>query len=158
MLSAEKRIEQNKIQLEGFSPNKTMVYADSDLVYQVVYNIFDNALKFTPEGGTISLAVTKQGTEVKVDIRNTGEGIAEDALPFVFERFYKEDKSRGLNTKGSGLGLHICKVLMNLSHGKIWVESEQGSWCQFSFTLPVAAPEQNRGRNARNDRNEAKKL
>ncbi len=146
VLSAEKRIEDNKIQLEGFTPNKTMVYADSDLVYQVVYNIFDNALKFTPEGGTISLAVTKQGDEVQVDIRNTGEGIAEDALPFVFERFYKEDRSRGLNTKGSGLGLHICKVLMNLSHGKIWAESEPGSWCQFSFTLPVAVSEQNRGR------------
>lgn len=55
----------------------------------------------------------------------------------MFERFYKEDKSRGLNTTGSGLGLHICKVLINLSGGKIWVNSKEGDYCEFSFTLPT---------------------
>ena len=52
----------------------------------------------------------------------------------MFDRFFKEDRSRGLNTRGSGLGLHICKVLVNLSGGKIWVESQEGEWCRFSFT------------------------
>lgn len=141
VLSAEQRIEENHIQIEGFAPSKTMVYADSDLVYQVVYNLFDNALKFTPPDGSISFSVTKQGCFVKVDITNTGEGIAEDSLPFVFDRFYKEDQSRGLNTKGSGLGLHICKVLINLSGGKIWAESKPGSWCRFSFILPTNCPD-----------------
>ncbi|MBQ5754558.1 MAG: ATP-binding protein, partial [Oscillospiraceae bacterium] len=72
--------------------------------------------------------------------KNTGPGIEEEALPFVFDRFYKEDKSRGLNVKGSGLGLHICKVLVSLSGGRIWAESKQGEWCRFSFTLPTEPP------------------
>ena len=70
-------------------------------------------------------------------IENTGAGIAPEALPFVFERFYKEDRSRGMNTRGSGLGLHICKILINLSGGQIHAESEEGKWCRFVFTLPV---------------------
>ena len=65
-----------------------------------------------------------------------GAGIAPEALPFVFERFYKEDRSRGMNTRGSGLGLHICKILINLSGGQIHAESEEGKWCRFVFTLP----------------------
>ena len=69
-----------------------------------------------------------------------GAGIAPEALPFVFERFYKEDRSRGMNTRGSGLGLHICKVLINLSGGQIHAESEEGQWCRFVFTLPAAKP------------------
>ncbi len=147
VLSAEQRIEENKIQIDGFAPSKTMVYADADLVYQVFYNIFDNAIKFTPEGGAIALSVTKSGGAVTVSVQNTGEGISPEALPFVFERFYKEDKSRGLNAWGNGLGLHICKVLVNLSGGKIWAESELGSWCRFSFTLPMNPPaDQNRTR------------
>ena len=62
----------------------------------------------------------------------------------MFDRFYKEDKSRGLNTMGSGLGLHICKVLINLSGGNIWAESKEGEYCQFNFTLPVAVQEKNK--------------
>lgn len=149
VMSAEQRIEENKINIQGFVPNKTnkaLVYADSDLIYQVVYNIFDNAIKFTPQNGTISLNVSKQSGWVQVDILNTGDGIAQEALPFVFDRFYKEDESRGLNAKGSGLGLHICKVLVHLCGGKIWVESKQGNWCKFSFMLPASNSEQQKNR------------
>ena len=72
-----------------------------------------------------------------VCIESTCAGIAAEALPFVFERFYKEDRSRGMNTRGSGLGLHICKILINLSGGEIHAESEEGQWCRFVFTLPA---------------------
>ena len=84
---------------------------------------------------------------MEVSITNTGEGISPEALPFVFQRFYKEDASRGLNAKGSGLGLHICKVLITLSGGTIRVDSKQGEWCRFTFTLPEppAPPRQRRG-------------
>lgn len=140
LFSAEQRIEQQKVEIQGLAPTRTMVYADPDLVYQVIYNILDNALKFTPQGGFIKVTVQKSGGQVMVSIRNSGQGISRDALPFVFERFYKADKSRGLNTKGSGLGLHICKVLVGLSGGNIWAESEEGEWCQFNFTLPCDAP------------------
>ena len=140
VFSAEQRVEDQGVEIQGLAPQKTMVYADPDLVYQVVYNLFDNALKFTPKGGYIRFAVQKAGGFVTVSVENSGQGISAEALPFVFERFYKEDKSRGLNTKGSGLGLHICKVLIGLSGGKIWAESEAGRFCRFSFTLPCDCP------------------
>lgn len=137
VFSAEQRIDTKKIQIQGLAPQKQMVYADPDLVYQVVYNIVDNAIKFTPEGGTIKLSVQKQSGMVTISVQNTGEGMPQDMLPYVFDRFYKGDQSRGLNTKGSGLGLHISKILVGLSGGKIWAESEQGEWAKFSFTLPA---------------------
>lgn len=136
VLSDEQRIEDGKIDIQGLGGPPLMIYADPDFVHQVVYNIVDNAIKFTPAGGTISFAAEKHGSMVEVRIENTGAGIAPEALPFVFERFYKEDRSRGMNTRGSGLGLHICKILINLSGGQIHAESEEGKWCRFVFTLP----------------------
>ncbi len=140
-LSAEQRITAGQIELEGLEPDtQLLVYADSDLVHQVVYNLLDNAIKFTPPGGTIRFAAQRLGPDVEVSLWNSGQGISPEAIPFVFERFYKEDKSRGLNARGSGLGLHICKVLVNLSGGQIRVESQKGAWCKFTFTLPAELP------------------
>ena len=136
VLSDEQRIEDGKIDIQGLGDPPLMICADPDFVHQVVYNIVDNAIKFTPAGGVISFAAEKHGSMVEVRIENTGAGIAPEALPFVFERFYKEDRSRGMNTRGSGLGLHICKILINLSGGQIHAESEEGKWCRFVFTLP----------------------
>ena len=143
-LAAEQRIESGKIQIQGLVPERTMVHAAPDVVHQVVYTLLDNAIKFTPEEGIIRFGVTRSGGQVTVSIWNTGPGIAPEALPFVFDRFFKEDRSRGLNTRGSGLGLHICKVLVNLSGGKIWVESQEGEWCRFSFTLPAESAKKGR--------------
>lgn len=138
VITDEQRIEDGRIDIEGLAPDRMLVYADPDLIHQVVYNIVDNAIKFTPPGGIIRFSVQKaEGNMVETCIENTGAGIAADALPYVFDRFYKEDRSRGLNTRGSGLGLHICKVLINLSGGQIKVESEEGKWCRFTFTLPA---------------------
>ena len=140
-LSAEQRINDGQIDLEGLTMDeRVLVYADPDLIHQVVYNLLDNAIKFTPPGGVIRFNVEKLGPEAEISIWNSGQGIAEDALPFVFERFYKEDQSRGLHARGAGLGLHICKVLVNLAGGQIRVESKQGEWCRFVFTLPVEVP------------------
>lgn len=141
-LSAESRINDGMIELEGLTMDeRVLVYADPDLIHQVVYNILDNAIKFTPAGGTIRFHVEKLGPEVEVSIWNSGQGISAEALPYVFQRFYKEDSSRGLHARGSGLGLNICKVLVNLSGGQIRVESQQGEWCRFVFTLPTLPPD-----------------
>ncbi len=148
LLANEQRVLAGKIVINDLAPVPTMVYADPDLVHQVVQNLMDNALKFTPPGGNIRFEVKRlQPGIVEVSITNTGEGISPEALPFVFQRFYKEDASRGLNAKGSGLGLHICKVLITLSGGTIRVDSKQGEWCRFTFTLPEppAPPRQRRG-------------
>ena len=138
LLSFEKPIEDKRLEIRGLEDAESLfVDGDPDMIHQVVYNIVDNAIKFTPANGVIRFKVQRAGDMVTISIENTGEGIAPEALPFVFERFYKEDRSRGLNTRGSGLGLHICKVLINLSGGQIKAESEQGKWCRFTFTLPA---------------------
>jgi len=138
VLADEQRIEDQKIDIQGLGGQPLNVFADPDFVHQVVYNLVDNAIKFTPTGGVISFSAQKKDGMVELSIQNTGAGISPEALPFVFERFYKEDKSRGMNTRGSGLGLHICKILIGLSGGQIRVTSEEGEWCRFTFTLPAA--------------------
>ena len=140
-LAAEQRINDGMIELEGLTMDeKVLVYADPDLIHQVAYNLLDNAIKFTPAGGTIRFSVEKLGPEAEISIWNSGQGISPEALPYVFERFYKEDRSRSLHARGSGLGLNICKVLVNLAGGQIRVESQQGEWCRFVFTLPTCSP------------------
>lgn len=116
------------------------VIADPMRLNQIMLNILSNAIKFTPAGGTIRFSVEKLGPEAEISIWNSGQGISPEALPYVFERFYKEDRSRGLHARGSGLGLNICKVLVNLAGGQIRVESQQGEWCRFVFTLPTCSP------------------
>lgn len=134
----ESRIENANITLKGFEPQKIMVNADKDIIHQVVYNIFDNALKFTPDGGYISFSVTedKVSNSVTVKIKNSGDGISDDALPYVFERFYKEDTSRSVHNRGAGIGLFIVKTLIQRSGGEIYVESQVGEYTEFIFTLP----------------------
>ena len=107
---------------------------------RILVNLVSNAFKFTPAGGTIRFGVEKLGPEAEISIWNSGQGISPEALPYVFQRFYKEDRSRGLHARGAGLGLNICKVLVNLSGGQIRVESQQGEWCRFVFTLPTCSP------------------
>ena len=136
----ENRIENAGIQVKGFEPQRIRVVADKDIIHQVVYNIVDNALKFTPDGGYIAFNVTEdvQSGFVTVKIRNSGAGIEQSALPYVFERFYKADSSRSVHTKGAGIGLYIAKTLVNRSGGDIHVESQVGEYTEFIFTLPSA--------------------
>lgn len=145
MFAAEKRFEAGHIGIEGFAPYKTLVYADRDMIYQVIYNIVDNAIKFTPSGGKISLNVFAKGGMVTVCIRNSGEGISPDILPYIFERFYKADKSRSIHAEGSGLGMHISKVLINKNGGDIRVESTVGEFTEFIVTLPEGGSHSDKG-------------
>ena len=137
----ESRIENAQIQVRGFQPTRMIVSADKDIIHQVVYNIVDNALKFTPQGGYIGFNVTedKSAGNITIKIRNSGEGIAPEALPYIFDRFYKTDASRSVHIKGAGIGMYIAKTLVNRSGGEIQVESVQGEYTEFIFTLPSAA-------------------
>ncbi|MBQ3008850.1 MAG: ATP-binding protein, partial [Oscillospiraceae bacterium] len=80
----------------------------------------------------------KSGGMVTVKIRNSGQGISKDALPYIFDRFYKADSSRSVHTKGAGIGLFIARTLVQRSGGDIWVESEEGQYTEFIFTVPAA--------------------
>ncbi len=160
--SFEERIEAANISLRDFKPGKVLVKADKDIIHQVVYNIFDNALKFTPRDGYIGFGVgeDKNTGMVTVKIRNSGRGIAKEALPFVFERFYKTDSSRSVHTKGAGIGLYIVKTLVNRSGGDIWVESDGESYTEFIFTVPGGrqqTAEKKPKRQAKGNKNRAKK-
>jgi signal transduction histidine kinase len=112
-----------------------MVYSDKDAINQVLYNICDNAVKFSREGGKYRLSITEEPTRIIIKVYNEGAGIAEEDLPHVFDRFYKSDKSRGLDKTGVGLGLYICKTIMDNLGESISVTSRQGEYCEFTISL-----------------------
>jgi Na+-transporting NADH:ubiquinone oxidoreductase subunit F len=110
-------------------------------VHQVMYNLIENAIKFVDKGGYIEFSFEKQGRMTAVSIKNSGEGLSEDELPLVFDRFYKTDKSRGLDKTGVGLGLNIVRSIIKLHGGEIMVRSVKGEYTEFVFTLPNKAAE-----------------
>lgn len=137
LLTFEQKIEEKNIEiqnLENLQP--TYIVADTDMIYQVIYNIFDNAVKFTNEGGYINISMISTANEIEVHIKNSGIGIKSEELPKVFERFYKVDKSRSLDAKGAGLGLYIVKMMVEMHGGKIWAKSDDDSSAEFIFRLP----------------------
>lgn len=137
LISMEQRIDEKKLDIVFQSDRDNMsVYADRDAIYQVLYNLCDNAVKFTTPSGELRLTITARDHKVSLSVWNMGEGIAADDLPYVFDRFYKGDKSRGLDKTGAGLGLYISKTIMDAHKAPIRVKSEAGKWCEFTFTLP----------------------
>ncbi len=135
----ERRIEEKRLDIRGLDVGKVMVLADADMIHQVVYNLLDNAVKFVNEGGYIELYYKAEGGVTYIGVRNSGEGIAPDEVSSVFDRFYKTDKSRGLDKQGVGLGLYIVKTIVNLHGGDIIVNSEPGQFCEFVFSVPSAS-------------------
>ena len=137
LLSFEKRIDEKNITIEGFEDmGAIFALADRDLIQQVLYNLLDNAIKFSPPSGTISISAKNSEEKTTVTIRNTGQGISPDELARIFERFYKVDKSRSYDTKGEGLGLYIVKTIVNMHDGEITADSKLGEYTEFRFSLP----------------------
>lgn len=137
MLSFENLISDKQINVDGMENCcNVRVNGDADLMHQVVYNLVENAVKFTNENGTITVSVTDQNGFAHVAIRNTGAGISSEELPHVFERFYKTDKSRSNDKNGMGLGLYIVRTIVQLHGGSIEVRSQQGEYCEFEFCIP----------------------
>jgi two-component system phosphate regulon sensor histidine kinase PhoR len=112
------------------------VQADEPLIEQALINLVDNAIKYTREGGTVTLSAQSQGNEVEVSVSDTGIGIASEHLPRIFERFYRVDKGRSREMGGTGLGLSIVKNIVEKHGGKLWAESELNEGSTFFFTLP----------------------
>ena len=101
---------------------------------QVFENLFSNAIKYAPNSG-ISISMTSNGDKVRIAFADGGEGIPEDYLPFIFERFYRVPGERTVT--GTGLGLYICKQIIMAHHGKIWVESVLDEGTTFFIELPA---------------------
>ena len=136
LISFEQRIDEKKLNIEfECDQDNMMVYADRDAIYQVLYNICDNAVKFSTPGGTYRITILEKDKKTYISVWNEGQGIPENELPYVFDRFYKSDKSRGLDKTGVGLGLYITKTIIDAHSEEIWVKSVYGQYCEFVFTL-----------------------
>jgi signal transduction histidine kinase len=115
------------------------VNADSDRLIEILLNLFDNAMRHTPEGGKIRVTAAQAGRFVRVSISDTGTGISADDSGHIFDRFYRVDTSRSKETGGSGLGLSIVRALVEAHGGTIQAGSAQDGGAEFTFTLPLAA-------------------
>ena len=132
----EQKIESKNIDIRGLDVGRVMVNADKDLIHQVIYNLLENAVKFTPQDGYIEINYTDDPQYKYISFKNSGKGIPKDEISKIFDRFYKSDTSRSNDTTGVGLGLHIVRSIINLHRGKIMVKSLENEYCEFAFSLP----------------------
>lgn len=118
-----------------FSDKQLMVHADHDKIQQVIYNLIDNAIKFSPNDSSIIVSATEKSDKIILSIKDFGVGIPKDSISKIWNRFYKTDQSRGKDKKGTGLGLSIVKDIINAHHEYIDVISTEGVGTEFSFAL-----------------------
>ena len=121
-------------------PDDLRVECDSGAIHQVLNNLLDNAIKYTPEGGTVTMGAGAAGERVEIHVRDTGVGIPAEHIPRLFERFYRVDKARSRELGGTGLGLAIVKHLVIAHLGSVRVESAVGKGSTFYFEFPVRRP------------------
>ena len=138
LLSFENRATKKQLDVDPQLPDDhLMVRADRDAITQVIYNLLDNAVKFAEPGSCLVVKLYKNDGKVYVSIKDRGETIPPEDLPFIFDRFHKSDRSRSLDKEGMGLGLYLVKTIINSHDEDIAVKSEDGV-TEFVFTLPLA--------------------
>jgi signal transduction histidine kinase len=114
------------------------VYADRERIHQVLFNLLDNAVRFTPAGGRVTVSADRHDGSVDVHVADTGPGIPPEHLPRLFERFYRADPARSQKEGGTGIGLAIARSVVEAHGGRIWADSSPGQGSVFTFELPVA--------------------
>jgi signal transduction histidine kinase len=129
--------EKKRLRLDAEDGEDLRVCCDRDRALQILSNLVGNALKFTPEGGAVTIRVTRRGAEAEFEVEDTGPGIPEAQLAHIWERFWQAREQ----DHGIGLGLSIARGLVEAHGGRIWVESTVGEGTTFSFTLPLATTE-----------------
>ncbi|MBU5450346.1 cell wall metabolism sensor histidine kinase WalK [Acetivibrio sp. MSJd-27] len=139
VIGFESRFNEKKLEVNAFFEHENeMVTAEKDSIKRVVTNLLDNAIKFSYEKGQIDISTKVTGNKVSVSVRNTGVGISEENRKSIFERFFKQDKSRSVNKSGVGLGLYLVKSIIK-KHGEIIsVDSVENEYAEFTFTLQKA--------------------
>ena len=139
LISFEKKIEEKSLNVEFDSEDDVMsVFADKDAIHQVLYNLCHNAIKFSDEGGKFIIKLARTDSKkIMISVYDDGQVIPDEDIPHVFDRFYKTDKSRGLDKSGVGLGLYICKTIVN-AHGEEIGVNGRDSGCEFWFTLKAS--------------------
>ncbi len=133
----EKRINDKHLEVNVEIPDDgMMVCGDKDSINQVIYNLLENALKFSPDGGALSLSVFKQSGKAYVSVKNSGDTIPEEDISLIFERFHKSDRSRAIDRDGVGLGLYIVKTIIG-SHGEDIAVTSRDGVTEFVFSLTL---------------------
>jgi signal transduction histidine kinase len=127
---------ERQIELSQEEPAVHMVVGDEGKLNRVISNLISNAIKFTPRGGRVTLRVQRHPRSTEVSVTDTGEGIPEDERDKIFEKFYQVEKRRLGRKAGTGLGLPLCKKVVEAHGGAIWVESTPGQGSRFAFTIP----------------------
>lgn len=135
VFSFEQQIEKKKLEIRGLDHDKVLIDADADLIHQVVYNLTENAVKFVNDGGYLEFSFLSEMGKTYISIKNSGAGLTKEEIPKLFDRFYKSDKSRGLDKNGVGLGLYIVRSIVNLHGGDIIVRSVEGEYSEFVFSV-----------------------
>ncbi len=135
LFSQEQRIEEKNLEILGLESGAGLtIKADKDLIHQAVFNLVDNAIKFSTQSGEINILITEDDRKrVHFKIRNDGVGINPDELQYVFDRFYKTDRSRSDNKDGTGLGLYIVKKIVDIHKATITVHSMPDSYTEFEI-------------------------
>lgn len=138
VIGQEQRIEQKKIEISGLdSIDSVTIRANRDLIYRVVYNLVDNAVKFVNDEGNIDFKLDIDSAFIVFKIKNSGKGIPKADLPIVFDRFYKADKSRSAMKNSTGLGLYFVKTIVKKHGGNISVISKENEYTEFTVKLPL---------------------
>jgi two-component system sensor histidine kinase ResE len=134
---------QAKSQLLSLAKNRNGITVQGDILHlrQALRNLVSNAIKYTPNGGTITLSLERETNFAKIKIQDTGYGIPADDLPFIFDRFYRAQHQETKDIQGNGLGLAIVKSIIERHGGQVEVESKLGVGSCFSFTLPLLQQE-----------------
>jgi len=130
-------LEKKKIKVEVKIPEGVKLFSDRKLLHAALKNLIDNAVKYNREGGKVEVTFIEHQREVEIRICDTGLGIPKSHIPFIFERFYRVEKSRSRKMGGTGLGLSIVKLAVEKLGGSVKVESEEGKGSCFSVILPI---------------------
>ena len=134
----EKVIKEKEVEIIGLNSLKSVfIEGDSDLIYQVVYNILENAVKFVNKNGYIKININQKNGNAIISIKNTGLGIPLNEIELIFERFYKTDKSRSRDKVGLGIGLYIVRKILRIHGGDIYARGQENECCEFIFYLPL---------------------
>lgn len=133
----QRQVEEAGLTVAIDVPEALEAHADPKRLGQVLRNLLANALTHTPAGGSINILAERLGAEIRMKVEDTGRGIAAEAVPFIFERFYRTDASRQRRTGGAGLGLAIVKQIIEAHGGRVWAESEIEKGTSVFFTLPA---------------------
>ncbi|MEE9591839.1 MAG: ATP-binding protein, partial [Thermodesulfobacteriota bacterium] len=114
------------------------IFGDTVALGQLIFNLIDNALKYTQIGGSVELSLDTDGESAIIKVADTGVGVSKEDMPYILDRFYRVDKARTRGAGGAGLGLSICKGIVDAHGGRIEVESELGKGSTFIVYLPLA--------------------